>query len=126
MAMRIVLLAATLFAFCAPSSFAQAEDQMERCATLASAIHVGMTRAEIESRMVHDGGLSGDFDGERLFFTERSGQESCMLNIDFHPYGLANSIYVDANAFAQWVRTSAAHPNPKDVAVKVSAPFLAS
>ena len=86
--------------------------------------------------MAHDGGIAGIFKGERLYFTglkpgeqpnnEWWKQKFCMLNIDFHPHGLVDETYNDVNLFAKWVQAGNWHPNPKDVAVKVSAPFLDS
>jgi hypothetical protein len=124
----------SLMVLYAVPSFAQS--QMADCVAKTSSIHVGMTRADIESLMVHDGGLSGMFKEERLYFTgpvsggpfdiRQADQEVCMLNIDFRPYGIPDAIYNDANKFAQWGRANGLHPNPKDIVVKISVPFIDS
>ena len=111
-----------LFALGALPSCADEKEGMEDRKAKAAAIHPGMTRAEIESRMMHDGGLAGIFHGERLYFP--SGGKLCMLNIDFRPYGVSVAIFNDPDKMAQWIRKNGVHLNPKDVAFKVSAPFI--
>lgn len=108
-----------------------AEKQNGDCHKKAATIKIGMTRGEIEARMEHDGGLAGIYKGERLFFNEPGGERGndakgkyCMLTIDFRPYRLPNEIYQDANRFAEWITAKQYHPDAKDVAVKISTPFV--
>jgi len=109
------------------------EKSLKDCARKAAVIKIGMTRAEIESLMGHDGGESGIYKGERLFFNDLKSNKTasnewtkqlCMLNIDFRPYGLSDSIYHDVNRFNEWVRSNGWHPDPKDRAIKLSNPFI--
>jgi hypothetical protein len=125
-----------LFIVCTHASLAPAHDQMRDCVLKASTIRVGMTRAKIEALVAHDGGIMGIFKGERFFFTGlKQGEQPtkeywkrkfCMVNIDFHPQGLPDATFDDVNRFAQWVKANSWHPDPKDIAVKISAPFIDS
>jgi hypothetical protein len=116
-------------------SFSQAQEQMADCVQKASAIHEGMTRGQLAAYMVHDGGPGAAYKQERLAFVGPPGekaergwwkQEMCMLSVDFRPFGLAEATYRDASLFAQWVQTHGWHPDPRDVATKISAPFIDS
>jgi hypothetical protein len=95
-----------------------------------------MTRAKIGALVEHDGGRMGIFKGERFFFTGlKQGEQPskewwkgkfCMVNIDFRPYGLPDATFDDVDRFAQWVKANGWHPDPKDITVKISAPFIDS
>jgi hypothetical protein len=125
-----------LFIVCIHASLATAQDQMRDCLLKASTMRVGMTRAKIGALVEQDGGRMGIFKGERFFFTglkqgEQPGKEwwkrkFCMVNIDFHPYGLPDATFDDVDRLAQWVKANGWHPDPKDIAVKISAPFIDS
>ena len=109
------------------ASFARADERTEDCAKRALAIHAGLTRQEIEAKATQDGGLMGALKDERFILRSQSVDQSgksCMVNIDFHPVGLSDKIYNDANLFAKWFKETHLLQNPKDIAVRVSAPFL--
>ena len=88
---------------------AHAQNPVQDCQRLTSEIKIGMTRADVEKRMGHDGGIAGIYKGERLYFTGKDFTDGatgrsviCKLSIDFRPAGLSDAIYLDPNRFRQW------------------------
>lgn len=101
---------------------------------VAARIKAGMTRADIEKYM-HLESSRMRYLGERYFSYlykpgESAGEDAtpppaCMLKINFRPHELSdNAIYDGGPKFEQWLREHSWVPNPRDVAVSVSAPFI--
>jgi len=89
-----------------------------------------MTRAEIERRgFGYDGGLSGVYKNERMFFSNQQQseirqQKVCMITIDFRPEKITDDVYNNPDHVSAWVSEQQQHSPPGDIAVRISEPFI--
>jgi hypothetical protein len=128
---RAALLALFALLYMCP---ARADEAAPDCARKAAQIKPGMTRDEVFNLMQPDGGLSGAYRGERLYFPElKFGEEPgkgygkqkfCMVNVDFRPHGLGDEVFNDPDRFASWLKDNGVKYKDGDIVVRVSAPFM--
>jgi hypothetical protein len=82
-------------------------------------LKVGMTRAEVEKKVIVDGGLSSPFRYER-YLVQNSSMSSdgavVKLNLAFKPAGMSDAVYY----LGKWTSPK---ESPKDVLMRISPPY---
>jgi hypothetical protein len=109
---------------------------------LLGTLKVGMTRVQLNKHFSRDGGINGPII-ERYFLNGRDGRLSgpivehyfrddkaadgrvIMIELAFHPAGIDDTTFNDANKRAKWFGSHREWSQPDDVVVAIGIPFMA-
>ena len=103
------------------------QKNLSSCAEKAKFIKKGMTRNDLESLFIKDGGLMGIYKNERYVLRDCACQTDKVMkvNVSFKPSGVSDEIYNDPDRFQAWVLQGSGkdRQGSQDVVMSVSEPY---